>query len=64
MLHFDKRLIPATIARQPASNETSRVVFCNHTWGESKKETTRETRETTALVGPTSEVVPPLLIIF
>ena len=64
MLHFDNLLTPAAIARQPASNETSRVVFCNHTWGESKKEITSETSETIALVGPTSEDVPLLLIYF
>lgn len=52
------------MAIKPAQRETSRVRFWSQTWVESKNETTKETSETIALVGPTSEDIPPLLIIF
>jgi hypothetical protein len=51
------------MAIKPAHRETRRVRFWSHTWVTSKNDTTNETRETMAEVGPTSEVVPVLLII-
>jgi hypothetical protein len=52
------------MAIKPAHMDTSNVRFCIQMCGESKNEITRDSNDTTAEVGPTSEDVPLLLMIF
>jgi hypothetical protein len=51
------------MAIRPAMRDTSRVMFCNHTWVELKKETIKVTNETMALVEPTSALDTTWLLI-
>lgn len=54
--------IPAVIAISPANRDTINVRFCNQTCVDPKNDTINETKDTIALVGPTSEVAAALLI--
>jgi hypothetical protein len=59
MLHFlndFKALIPEIIAMNAPIKETINVMFCSQTWVVLKNEMIKVSKDTIALVDPTSEV--------